>query len=201
MDTSFKFFRQSEISFFIFLMDVEIVEVTQISVKRYHGCCKVKRNDTRKLIDYKRGERYLFLTNGHCWKKTKAKYLVKRPYLTRRRIRLLKLLKQMHIVVGLSKVIMSKKEILCYYQISVKEGLDIKTEKPHLEIYVNRTILRKCRHCGEFFIITKIFKNDEHVFHVCSKAVNDIEKFGKIEIIWLITQNIELTLICGKLCR
>ena len=84
MDTSFKFFRQSEISFFIFfLMDVEIVEVTQISVKGYHGCCKVKRNDTRKLIDYKRGERYLFPTNSHCWKKTKAKYLVKRLYLTR----------------------------------------------------------------------------------------------------------------------
>ena len=107
----------------------------------------------------------------------------------------------MHIVVGFSKVIMSKKEILYYYQISLKEGLYIETEKPHLQIYVNRTISRKCRHCGEFFIITKIFKNDEHVFNVCSKAVNDIEKFGKIEIIWLITQNIELTLICGKLCR
>ena len=31
---------------------------------------------------------------------------------------------------------MSKKEILYYYQISIKEGLDIETEKPHLEIYV-----------------------------------------------------------------
>ena len=74
---------QKSLFLFFFLMDVEIVEVTQISVKRYHGCCKVKRNDTRKLIDYKRGERYLFPTNSHCWKKTKAKYLVKRLYLTR----------------------------------------------------------------------------------------------------------------------
>ena len=106
----------------------------------------------------------------------------------------------MYIVVGFSKVIMSKKEILYYHQISLKEGLYIETEKPHLEIYVNRTISRKCRHCGEFFII-KIFKNDDHIFDVCSKAVNDIEKFGKIEIIWLITQNIELTLICGEALR
>ena len=86
--------------FYFFLMDVEIVEVTQISVKRYHGHCKVKRNNTRKLTDYKRGERYLFPTNSHCWKKTKTKYLVKRPYLTCQRVRLSKLLKEIHVVVG-----------------------------------------------------------------------------------------------------
>ena len=86
--------------FYFFLMDVEIVEVTQIRVKRYHGRCKVKRNNTRKLTDYKRGERYLFPTNSHCWKKTKTKYLVKRPYLTCQRVRLSKLLKEIHVAVG-----------------------------------------------------------------------------------------------------
>ena len=93
-------FLDRQKSLFYFLMDVKTVEVTQISVKRYHDCCKVKRNDTRKFINYKRGERCLFPMNSHCWKKTKAKYLVKRPYLTHRRVRLLKLLKQIHIVVG-----------------------------------------------------------------------------------------------------
>ena len=141
MDSSFKFFGQAEISFLFFLMDVKIVEVTQISAKRYHGCCKVKKNDTRKLIDYKRGERCLFLTNSHCWEKTKAKYLVKRPYLTHQRVRLLKLLKQIHIVVGFEQS--NYVEILYYYQISIKEGLDIEIEKAHLEIYVKRTISRK----------------------------------------------------------
>ena len=37
---------------------------------------------------------------------------------------------------GLNKVIMSTKEFLYYYRISIKEVLDIETEKPHLEIYV-----------------------------------------------------------------
>lgn len=73
---------------------------------------------------------------------------------------------------------MSKKEILYYYQISIKERLDIEIEKAHLEQFQER-------HCGELFIIGKIFKNDEHVFDVCFKTVNGIEKYGKIDIIWL----------------
>ena len=81
-------------------MDDEIAEVTQFSVERYHGCGKINRNGARKLIYYKRGERCLFPTNGHCWKKAKAKYLVERPYLTRWRVRLLKLFKKIHIVAG-----------------------------------------------------------------------------------------------------
>lgn len=63
-------------------MDDEIAEVTQFSVERYHGCGKVKRSSTYELTHYKRGERCLFPTNSHCWKKAKAKYLVERPYLT-----------------------------------------------------------------------------------------------------------------------
>ena len=86
---------------------------------------------------------------------------------------------------GLNKVIILTKEFLYYYQISIKEGLDIETEKPDLEIYVDRTISRKCRHCCEIFIIAKFFKNDEHVCDVCFKTVNDIDKFGKMHIIWL----------------
>ena len=43
-------------------MDEGVAEVTQVSVKTYHGCCRVNRNGTRKLVDYKRGERCLFPT-------------------------------------------------------------------------------------------------------------------------------------------
>ena len=80
---------------------MHIAEITQVGVKRYHGCWKVNRNSTYKLIDYRRGKRCLFPINDCCWRKTKAKYLVERPYLTRRRVRLIKRLKKIHIVAGL----------------------------------------------------------------------------------------------------
>ena len=60
-------------------MDERVAEVTQVSVKRYHGCCRVNGNGTRKLIDYKRGERCLSPTNNRYWRKRKAKYLLNRP--------------------------------------------------------------------------------------------------------------------------
>ena len=68
---------------------------------------------------------------------------------------------------------------------SIKEGVDIETENPHLEMYVNETVSRKCRHCAELFIITKNFKSDEHVCDVSFKKVNDIDKFCKMHIIWI----------------
>ena len=60
-------------------MDEGVAEVTQVSVKTYHSCCRDNRNGTRKLIDYKRGERCLFPTNNRYWRKTKAKYLLNGP--------------------------------------------------------------------------------------------------------------------------
>ena len=80
-------------------MDDEIA-ITHVTVKRYHGCWKVNRNGTRKLIDYRRGERCICPTDNRRWKETKAKYLIQRPYLTRRRIRLLKNFLKIHIVAG-----------------------------------------------------------------------------------------------------
>ena len=65
---------------FHFLMDEEVSEATQFGVKTYHGCWKVNKNSRCKLIDYKREERCLFPTNNHCWRRTKAKYLLDRPY-------------------------------------------------------------------------------------------------------------------------
>ena len=42
-------------------MDKEVSQATQFSIKAYHDCWRVNKNSTRKLIDYKRGERCLFL--------------------------------------------------------------------------------------------------------------------------------------------
>ena len=60
---------------------MKVAEVAEVSVERYHGCGRFNRNSTRKLINYKRRERFLFRTNDCCWRKTKPKYLVERPYL------------------------------------------------------------------------------------------------------------------------
>ena len=88
-----------DISFF--LMDDEIADTILFIPERYHGCGLVNRNDTRKLIDYKRGGKCLLPTNSRGWRKTKRKHLVDRPYLTHRRVRILKLLKQkVHFVTG-----------------------------------------------------------------------------------------------------
>ena len=84
---------------------MEVAEVVEVSVKRCHNCGRGNRNRTRKLIVYKRGERYLFPTNDRCWRKTKAKYLVERPYLTCQRVRLLKLFKKYTLLQGLNNYV------------------------------------------------------------------------------------------------
>ena len=80
---------------------------------------------------------------------------------------------------------MSTKDFLYYHRISVKEGLDIETERPHLEIFSDQTVSRKCTECCELLLIAKSFKNDEAVCDICSKIVNDIDKFAKMHIIWV----------------
>ena len=82
-------------------MDDEIAEATLFIPERYDGCGVVNRNGTSKLRDYKRGEKCHLPTNSRRGRKTKRKYLLDKPYLTRRRVRILKLLKQkVHIVAG-----------------------------------------------------------------------------------------------------
>ena len=80
---------------------------------------------------------------------------------------------------------MSTKDLLYYEGISIKEGLDIETESPHLEIFVEKTVSRKSTECCELFLIAKNFKNDEAVCDVCFKIVNGIDKFAKMHIIWV----------------
>ena len=49
-------------------------------------------------------------------------------------------------------------DYLYYSRISIKEGLDIETEKPHLERFIDKTFSRKRRLCCQLFIIAKSFK-------------------------------------------
>ena len=67
---------------------------------------------------------------------------------------------------------MPKEDFLYYYRISIKEVLDIETEKHGLKMFNDRTI-------------SKNFKNEKHVCDVCFKLVTDIDKFGKMHIIWV----------------
>ena len=71
-----------------------------------------------------------------------------------------------------------------YCRISVKEGLEIETEKPHLDLFINKTIPRTCRLCSQVFIITKTFKEDKNTSYSCFKITSDIDKFGKMHVIW-----------------
>ena len=76
------------------------------------------------------------------------------------------------------------KGYLHYCKISVKEGLDIETEKPHLDLFIDKTIPRTCRLCSQLFIITKTFKEDQNTSYSCFKITSDIDKFGKMHVIW-----------------
>ena len=68
--------------------------------------------------------------------------------------------------------IMSKK-FLYYCRISVKEGLDIETEKPHLERFIKKTTSRKYGLYSQLFIIAKNFKEDENSCNSCFKITSE----------------------------
>ena len=63
-------------------------------IKKYHGCKKGNRNDTRKITDYVRVDKCSKATNNPYWRETKDKYRYKgRLYLTRKTVRELRQLK------------------------------------------------------------------------------------------------------------
>ena len=76
------------------------------------------------------------------------------------------------------------KDYLYYCRISIKEGLDIETEKPHLERFIDKTFSRKCRLCCQLVIIVKSFKEDEYTYNSCFKITSDIDKVGRMYVIW-----------------
>ena len=51
--------------------------------KRYHGCRYRIKNGTRRLIDFKRGEKCVLATHEPYWRPVKLKYLRGRYYDTR----------------------------------------------------------------------------------------------------------------------
>ena len=72
-----------------------------------------------------------------------------------------------------------------YYQrISIKEELNVESEKPHLEGY-DKTKSRKCRLCSQIFIIKKKkVKDNDNDCNQCFKITNDITKNGRMYVIW-----------------
>ena len=76
------------------------------------------------------------------------------------------------------------KDFLYYCGMLVKEWLDIETEKPHLEQFIDKTISTKCRLCSQLFIITKNFKEDENTCNSCFKITSETDKFSKMHVIW-----------------
>ena len=81
---------------------------------------------------------------------------------------------------GTSFILAALKDYLYYCRIPIKKGLDIETEKPHLKRFIDKTFSRKC----QLFIIAKNFKEDENTCNSCFKITSDIEKFGRMHVIW-----------------
>ena len=82
-----------------------------------------------------------------------------------------------------AKVFEMLKEFLHYQGISIKEGLHIESEKSHFERY-DKTKSRKCKLCGQVFIIKKKLKNKDKDCNQCFKITNNITKTGRMYIIW-----------------
>ena len=62
------------------------------------------------------------------------------------------------------------KDYLYYSRISIKGGLDIETEKLHLERFNDKMFPRKSKLCCQLFIIAKNFKEDENT---CNKLLQN----------------------------
>ena len=74
------------------------------------------------------------------------------------------------------------KEYVYYSRISVKEELDIESEKWHLEIY-DKDITKRCSRCRQYFFIIKIFKLNDNICHECEEL---LEKDDRISpMIWI----------------
>ena len=72
-----------------------MMQLLAVKSKPYHGCRRLNKSDTRKLIDWRRGERCLIPTNTRCWRPTKENYLLKKSYQARQRKRVSKEIKDM----------------------------------------------------------------------------------------------------------
>ena len=100
--------------------------------------------------------------------------------------------------VGKQIFFVMSKGFLYYCRISVKEGLDIETEKLHLEHFIDKTIYRKCRICCQLLIIAKNFKEDENTCNSCFKTTSGIDKHGNMHVIW--KDNSQYRVFAEKLC-
>lgn len=76
------------------------------------------------------------------------------------------------------------KELLYYCRISIKKGLDTETEKAQLDIYIDKAKSRVCNLGRQLFIITKKLKENENTCGSCFKITSDIDKDGKMQIVW-----------------
>ena len=76
------------------------------------------------------------------------------------------------------------KGFLCYCRISIKEWLDIETEKLHLERFIDETFSWKCKLCCQLFIIAETFQEAENTCNSCFKITPDIDEFGRMHIMW-----------------
>ena len=98
--TNFKFIDYPNVNVIINGTLLAMVSRINFLVQTYHGCDRVNTNGTRKLIDYQGGESCLLATNEECWRRTKAKYLIKKTYLTHQRQRYLKCSKNFYFING-----------------------------------------------------------------------------------------------------
>ena len=103
MDTNYtnsKFIDYPNVNVIINGTLLAMVSRINFLVQTYHGCDRVNTNGTRKLIDYQGGESCLLATNEECWRRTKAKYLIKKTHLTHQRQRYLKCSKNFYFING-----------------------------------------------------------------------------------------------------
>lgn len=75
------------------------------------------------------------------------------------------------------------KDYIYYSRISIKEGLDVESQKLHLKIY-DKNITRHRLRCRQAFIIKKKFEFNNIVCNECEKP---LEKDDRVNpMIWVI---------------
>ena len=84
-----------------------------------------------------------------------------------------------------------------YPRVSVSEGIDTETYKPHIDTNINPKISQRCKKCWVLFYIDKNFKKHTSICHICYNMLDDERSLALYISFGLKIKNLEssLTLI------
>ena len=86
------------------------------------------------------------------------------------------------------------KHFIHYHRVSVSEGIDTETYKPHIDTNINPKVSQRCRKCWVLLYIDQNFKKHMSICDICYNTLDDERESGAIHIVWTENKNLESSL-------